>query len=69
MTLLTRAETIARLRLKPAFFSKIANGKVKSLPRLKVVQMGRRQMFREETIEQWILDVEAQGATRFTEDR
>jgi hypothetical protein len=47
-----------RLRLKAAHFSKLVNGKVKGLPPLPVVQIGRRQLFREESVQQWILDVE-----------
>lgn len=47
-----------RLRLKAAHFSKLVNGKVKSLPPLPVVQIGRRQLFREESVQQWIIDVE-----------
>jgi hypothetical protein len=57
--LLTREETIVRLRLKPAHFSKIVNGKVKGLPALPCVRLGRRLLFREETIDKWIVDVEA----------
>ena len=56
--LLTRDETMERLRLKSAHFSKLVNGKVKGLPPLPVVQIGRRQLFREEAIQQWIIDVE-----------
>lgn len=56
--LLTREETMQRLRLKAAHFSKLVNGKVKGLPPLPVVQIGRRQLFREEAVEKWIIDVE-----------
>jgi hypothetical protein len=56
--LLTREETMARLRLKAAHFSKLVNGKVKGLPPLPCVQIGRRQLFREESVQQWIIDVE-----------
>ncbi len=58
MALLTREEVIKRLRLKPSFFSKLANGKVKGLPALPIVRIGRRQLFREQSIEEWILKVE-----------
>lgn len=63
MALLTREEAMARLRLKPAFFSKVASGKVKGLPALACVRIGRRQLFREETIDRWILDVEANSCS------
>lgn len=56
--LLDRKETMERLRLKPAHFSKVANGKVKGLPKLACVRIGRRQLFREETIARWIVEVE-----------
>jgi hypothetical protein len=59
MALRTREEAIDRLRLKPAHFSKVVNGKVKGLPPLPCVRIGRRQLFRDETIDQWVLDVEA----------
>ena len=56
--LLTRKEAMARLRLKPAFFSKVTNGKIKGLPPLMCVRIGRRQLFREERIDEWIIEVE-----------
>jgi hypothetical protein len=58
MALLTRKEAMNRLRLRSSHFSKLVNGKIKGLPQLKAVKIGRRQLFREETIEQWIVDVE-----------
>jgi hypothetical protein len=57
--LLTREEAMDRLRLKPAHFSKVTSGKVKGLPKLACVRIGRRQLFREETIDHWIVEVEA----------
>ena len=57
--LLTRTEAMDRLRLKASHFSKLVNGKIKGLPMLPVVQIGRRQLFRPEAVEQWIIDVEA----------
>ena len=57
-TLLTREETMARLRDKAAHFSKLVSGNVKGLPPLPCVQIGRRQLFREESVQQWIIDVE-----------
>jgi hypothetical protein len=59
--LLTRDEAMAWVRLKPSFFSKVVNGKVKGLPPLPVVRIGRRQFFREESLNQWINDVEAKS--------
>jgi hypothetical protein len=57
--LLTRDEAMTRLRLSSSHFSKVVNGKIKGLPKLPVVQIGRRQLFRPEVLEQWTLDVEA----------
>ena len=59
--LFTRKEAMDRLRLKPAHFSKVASGKVKGLPKLACVRIGRRQLFREETINRWIIAVEEQS--------
>ena len=56
--LLDRAEAMDRLRLKPSHFSKIINGKVKGLPPLKHVRLGRRLLFREESLNIWISEVE-----------
>ena len=46
------------LRLKPSHFSKLVNGKVKGMPPLPKVQIGRRQLFRPQAVYQWIIDVE-----------
>jgi hypothetical protein len=54
----TRMETMDRLGLKASHFSKLVNGKIKGLPTLPMVKIGRRQLFRPESIEQWILDAE-----------
>jgi hypothetical protein len=63
MALLTREEAMQRLRLKPAFFSKVTSGKVKGLPPLACVRIGRRQLFRPETVESWIVEVEAKSCS------
>jgi hypothetical protein len=66
MKLLTRKEAIERLRVTPSHFSKITNGKIVGLPLLPTVRIGRRQLVRDETLDDWILSVEAQ---RCSEDR
>ncbi len=43
--LLTREEAMERLRLKPAHFSKLANGKIKGLPKLACVRIGTSATF------------------------
>ena len=59
--LLTREEAMDLLRLKPSHFSKVVNGKIKRLPRLPAVLIGRRQLFRSESLKRWIKEVEDQG--------
>lgn len=56
--LLIRAEAMNRLRLKASHFSKLVNGKIKGLPPLPMVTIGRRQLFRAAALDQWIIDVE-----------
>jgi hypothetical protein len=56
--LLTREEAMDRLRLKASHFSKLVNGKIKGLPILPMVTIGRRQLFRAEALDRWIIDVE-----------
>lgn len=56
--LLTRKEAMDRLRLKGSHFSKLVNGKIDGLPRLPVVKIGRRLLFRPEAVERWLIDVE-----------
>ena len=43
--LLNRLEAMERLRLKSAHFSKVVAGKIKGLPLLACVRIGRRQLF------------------------
>ncbi|MDQ1469360.1 MAG: hypothetical protein QOJ99_840 [Bryobacterales bacterium] len=57
--LMTREEAMARLRLKASHFSKVVNGKVKNLPPIPTIMIGRRMFFRLEALDQWIIDVEA----------
>jgi hypothetical protein len=58
---LTRAETMKRLRMKPAFFSKLTSGKVKGVPPLPCVRVGRKQLFLEESLNKWMIEVEAKS--------
>jgi hypothetical protein len=55
---LTRRETMERLRLKAATFSKLTNGRMKDLPPLRCIRVGRRQLFLEATVDQWLVDAE-----------
>jgi hypothetical protein len=65
--ILTREETMLILRMKASHFSKVVNGKVKGVPRLVAIQIGRKQLFRSETVRAWVLEVEARAACK--EDR
>jgi hypothetical protein len=56
--LLDRTEAMNRLHLKASHFSKIVNGKIKGLPQLKHVRLGRKLLFREESLSDWIAEVE-----------
>jgi len=56
--LLTREQAMTKLKLKKSHFSKVVNGKIKSLPPLACVRIGRKQLFREESINEWIVEVE-----------
>ena len=55
----TRPEAMKYLRLKPATFSKLTNGKLNGVPPLMAIRVGRLQRFRGATLIQWILDAEA----------
>jgi len=57
-TLLMCEEVAKRLRCSKGQLSKVIQGKIKSLPRLNVVRLGRRVLVREESLEQWIREVE-----------
>ena len=63
MALLTRSEAMARLRVKSSYFSKIMNGKVKGVTPPPCVRMGRLQHFREESLEQWIIEREGKSCS------
>jgi predicted DNA-binding transcriptional regulator AlpA len=56
--LLTREEVMQRLQMKASHFSKVVNGKIKGLPPLAVVAIGRLQRFRIEAVEDWVKEVE-----------
>jgi excisionase family DNA binding protein len=63
-TLLVCEEVAKRLRCSKGQLSKVIQGKIKSLPRLNVVRLGRRVLVREEALEQWIREVERCNADR-----
>jgi hypothetical protein len=56
--LLSFDETAQKLRVSKAQLSKIINGKVRGLPRLKIARFGRRVVIREEVVDEWVQEVE-----------
>ncbi len=64
LRLLDRLEAMERLRLKPAHFSKVVSRKIKGLPPVACVRIGRRQLFRLDTLEGWTIEVEAISACK-----
>jgi len=57
--LLSRKEAMYKLGVKSAHFSKMCNGLVAGIPPLPIVQYGRQLLFRDEALDQWILEVES----------
>ena len=51
--LLTLAEVAALLRCSKAHICNLVNGRVKNVPRLPVVAVGRRKLVRRRTLELW----------------
>lgn len=60
--MLTSSEIAERLRVSKAQVSKLMNGKVKGVPRLKVIVLGRRKLVRDEALEEWCRQVEGCNA-------
>jgi len=60
---LTLGEASEFLRCSKAHLSNLANGKIPGVPPLKRVRIGRRVLFRKESLEQWLREVEAQVPT------
>ena len=61
---LNLAEAAKFVRCSRAHLCNIVKGKVRGIPPLPSVRVGRRVLFRRESLEQWLQDVEACGATR-----
>src|SRR5262245_4726360 len=62
--ILNLAEAAALVRCSRAHLSNIVHGKVSGIPRLPTVRIGRRVLFRRESLEQWLETVESVGASR-----
>lgn len=61
---LNLAEAAALVRCSRAHLSNVANGKVHGIPRLPTVRIGRRVLFRRESLELWLQQVESMEPAR-----
>src|SRR5215472_10607654 len=61
---LNLAEAATLVRCSRAHLSNIVNGKVGGIPRLPTLRIGRRVLFRRESLELWLQQVEATSLTR-----
>jgi excisionase family DNA binding protein len=61
---LNLAEAAALVRCSRAHLCNIVNGKIRGIPRLPSVRIGRRVLFRRESLEQWLQQVESASPTR-----
>ncbi len=56
---LNLAEAAALVRCSRAHLSNVVNGKVHGIPRLPAVRIGRRVLFRRESLERWLQQLES----------
>lgn len=63
---LNLAEAAALVRCSRAHLSNVINGKVRGIPRLPTVRIGRRVLFRRESLETWLQQVESAGLAQIT---
>jgi hypothetical protein len=55
---LTRKQTMEILHLKPAFFSKVINGRVPGIPPLDYIRVGRKLLFLKASVDRWLIEME-----------
>lgn len=63
-SVLNLAEAAAFVRCSRAHLCNVIHHKVPGVPHLPSVRIGRRVLFRRESLEQWIEEVEASGPKR-----
>jgi len=63
---LNLAEAAALVRCSRAHLSNIINGKILGIPRLPAVRIGRRVLFRRESLELWLQQIESADSTRLS---
>jgi excisionase family DNA binding protein len=61
---LNLAEAAAFVRCSRAHLSNVVNGKIRGIPHLPAVRIGRRVLFRRESLETWLHQVESATAAR-----
>ena len=64
--ILNLAEAAVFVRCSRAHLCNIVHGKVRGIPRLPTVRIGRRVLFRRESLEQWLREIEVTGQKRAT---
>ena len=62
--ILNLAEAAKLVRCSRAHLCNVISGKVRGIPHLPTVRIGRRVLFRRESLEQWLREVEAAGRKR-----
>lgn len=61
---LNLAEAAEFVRCSKAHLCNILNGKVRGIPQLPAVRVGRRVLFRRESLESWLIEVESSCSRR-----
>jgi excisionase family DNA binding protein len=59
---LNLAEAARFVRCSRSHLSNVLNGKVRDVPHLPSVRIGRRVLFRQESLEQWLRQIEGEEA-------
>ena len=62
--ILTVKEAALMLRCSKAHLCNVLNGKVAGVPQLPAVRIGRRVLFRRDSLEQWLREVESRVERR-----
>ena len=67
--ILTLAEAATVLRCSKSHLSNLLNGKVLGMPPLPTVRVGRRVLFRLESLEDWLGQVESVGLVALSKEQ
>jgi excisionase family DNA binding protein len=62
--ILTVKEAALMLRCSKAHLCNVVNGKVAGVPHLPAVRIGRRVLFRRDSLEQWLREIEGRVERR-----